>query len=269
MIFVKGYGQMCNNILQYAHIYAWGRENHIKVVSMRFAYKYQYFKLCDYWYHNWLTYLFAKLLISLRLIKHLWLEQPEEITPEAIESLKHDKLIAISGWSFRFPELFFKYESKIRDMFAFKAKVKKPVDAFFQACEPHDIRLAIHIRRGDYATFMGGKFFYGDDVYIRLINEFIALHPDKKVSVFICTNDKMLNIALYKQQTGVPVHLFRGNEAEDLYLLSQCDYIMGAKSTFSLVAAFYRHVPIYHITDKDKALTEDSFQHFEDLFMGV
>ena len=26
MILVKGYGQMCNNILQYAHLYAFGRE---------------------------------------------------------------------------------------------------------------------------------------------------------------------------------------------------------------------------------------------------
>ena len=45
MIFVKGYGQMCNNILQYAHAYAFGREYGIKVVSMRFAYKYRYFAL--------------------------------------------------------------------------------------------------------------------------------------------------------------------------------------------------------------------------------
>ena len=260
---------MCNNILQYAHIYAWGRENHIKVISMRFAYKYQYFQLCDYKYHNHLVYLSAKLLVSLHLIKHLWPEATEEIAPQDIEHLKHDKLIAVSGWSFRHPQLFLKYEDEIRRMFAFKDKVKAPVDAFFNTCEPHDIRLAVHIRRGDYATFSGGKYFYTDEVYIRLINQFAALFPDKKISVFICTNDKMLNIALYKQQIKADVHLFRGNEAEDLYMLSQCDYIIGAKSTFSLVASFYRHVPIYHITDKDKALTKDCFRYFEDIFATI
>lgn len=269
MIFVKGYGQMCNNILQYAHIYAWGRENHIKVLSMRFSYKYQYFRLCDYGYHNWLVYVFAKLLVKLHLIKHLWMELPEEITPEAVESLRKDKLIAISGWSFRHPELFFKYESKIREMFEIKDKVKTPVNEFFSTCEPCDIRLGVHIRRGDYATFAGGMYFYPDSTYIRLINEFTALFPDKKISVFICTNDKMLNIASYKQQISAPLHLYRGNEAQDLYMLSQCDYIMGAKSTFSLVASFYRHVPIYHILDKEKTLTKECFQHFEDLFMRV
>lgn len=260
---------MCNNILQYAHIYAWGRENKIKVISMRFAYKYQYFELCNRPYHNWFVYLFAKMLIKLHLIKHLWMELPEEITPEAVEHLKHDKMIAISGWSFRHPDLFFKYESEIRHMFEIKEKIKTPVDNFFKTCEPSDIRLAVHIRRGNYAKFQGGKYFYNDDTYIRLINEFIALFPDKKVSVFICTNDKMLNLPSYKQQISAPVHLFRGSEAEDLYMLSQCDYIMGTKSSFSLVASFYRHVPIYHIVDKDKTLTKDCFCHFEDLFMGV
>lgn len=53
MIFVKGYGQMCNNILQYAHAYVWGKENNVKVVSMRFAYKYRYFEVCNYKYHRW------------------------------------------------------------------------------------------------------------------------------------------------------------------------------------------------------------------------
>ena len=269
MIFVKGYGQMCNNILQYAHIYAWGREHHIPVISMRFSYKYQYFELCSHRCHNWMGYLFAKILIKTHLIKHLWMELPEEITPQAIESLKHDRFIAISGWSFRFPSLFFKYEDEIRRMFAFKEKVKKPVDAFFSACEPCDLRLAVHIRRGDYARFAGGIYFFDDNVYIRLIREFIALFPTKKISVFISTNDKMLNLSFYKQQIGENVHLFNGNEGEDLYMLSQCDYIIGAKSTFSLVASFYRHIPIYHITDKDKPLTIESFKHFEDLFMTV
>ena len=268
MIFVKGYGQMCNNILQYAHIYAWGRENRIKVVSMRFSYKYQYFEVCDRKCHNWLVYAFAKLLVKTHLIKHLWLEDAKDITPAAIESLKKDKLIALSGWSFRFPELFFKYEDEIKRQFCIKKEIRDHVNGYFASCESCDIRLAVHIRRGDYARFLGGIYYFSDEVYIRNIQEFISLFPDKKVSVFICTNDKKLNVDLYKRQLGTEsIHLFRGNEGEDLYLLSQCDYIIGAKSTFSLVASFYRHIPIYHILDKDAPLTLESFKHFEDLFM--
>ena len=60
MIFVHDKGQMCNNILQYAHVYAWARENGRKSMSMRFAYKYQYFNICSSSYHNFLMYLVVK-----------------------------------------------------------------------------------------------------------------------------------------------------------------------------------------------------------------
>lgn len=270
MIFVKGYGQMCNNILQYAHIYAWGRENGVKVISMRFSYKYQYFELCNRRCHNWAIYVLAKFLIKAHLIEHLWLEETKDVTLDAIQQLQKDKIIALSGWGFRFPELFFKYENEIKHLFAIKEPIRKHVTDYFSACEASDLRLAIHIRRGDYARFLGGIYFFDDDVYIRNIREFIQLFPTQKVSVFICTNDKKLNVNCYRNQLGTEnIHLFHGTEAEDLYLLSQCDYIIGAKSTFSLVASFYRHLPIYHITDRDAPLTHDSFSHFEDLFMNA
>jgi len=43
---------------------------------------------------------------------------------------------------------------------------------------------------------------------------------------------------------GMAVHFPNGNPAEDLCLLSECDYIIGAPSTFSLVAAMYRDIPL-------------------------
>ncbi len=60
MIFVRDKGQMCNNILQYAHVYAWARENHRHSMSMRFAYKYQYFHICTTKDHNFLMYVAGK-----------------------------------------------------------------------------------------------------------------------------------------------------------------------------------------------------------------
>ena len=47
MIFVLDKGRMCNNILQYGHVYAWAREHGKRAVSMRFAYKYRYFHNTD------------------------------------------------------------------------------------------------------------------------------------------------------------------------------------------------------------------------------
>ena len=120
MIFVKGYGQMCNNILQYAHAYVWGKENNVKVVSMRFAYKYRYFEVCNYKYHRWPVYLFAKMLIKLQLIKCFFLDEPTDVTPDVLAELKRHRMVAIDGWQFRFPELFMKYRTEIKEIFGFK-----------------------------------------------------------------------------------------------------------------------------------------------------
>ena len=60
MIFVRDKGRMCNNILQFGHVYAWAREHNRSCMSMRFAYKYQYFHICHTRWHNFLTYAVAK-----------------------------------------------------------------------------------------------------------------------------------------------------------------------------------------------------------------
>lgn len=271
MIFVKGYGQMCNNILQYAHAYVWGKENHVPVVSMRFAYKYQYFKICDYKYHHWAVYLFAKLLIGLKLMKYFFLDHPDDVTPSVISELKVRKMVAVDGWNFRFPELFLKNEEEIKRLFAFKSIVVERMNRFIlQRTQEVDIRLAVHIRRGDYKNWMGGKYYFDDAVYIEHIRQFLNCYPDKKIAVFICTNDPALNVDTYQRALGISsVYLSKGNEAEDLFLLSQCNYIIGVKSTFSLVASFYNNSPLYWIPDKDTPLQMSGFSSFKELFMSV
>ena len=47
MIFVHDKGRMANNMLQYGHVYAWGRAHGRTTMSMRFAYKYPWFQICE------------------------------------------------------------------------------------------------------------------------------------------------------------------------------------------------------------------------------
>lgn len=271
MIFVKGYGQMCNNILQFTHAYVWGKANGIPVVSMRFSYRYRYFNVCDYPPHWWGTYLYAKLLIKLRLIKCYFLDDPADVTPQVFDELKKRKLIAVDGWYFRFPELFLENKKEIKEMFTIKQKYLNKIGPYMDSClSKADISLAVHIRRGDYKTWMGGKYYFSDDVYINHIRQFMNFFQDKKIAVFICTNDRKLNINKYRELLKTEdVYLPKGNEIEDLYVLSHCDYILGVKSTFSLMAAFYNDRPFYWIVDKDEPMKLDNFTDFESEFMNV
>lgn len=216
MIFVKGYGQMCNNWLQYAHIYAWGREYGVRTVSMRFAYKYRYFHICETPWHNPATYLAAKLLIKTRLIRCLWLQHPRQRTdPEVHRLLSRSPLIAADGWSFRHPQLFMKYRAEIASLFAFRPAKVAAKAAWLRSLPGADVRLGLHIRRGDYARWQGGAYFFADDEYAERVRQFAALFPGKRVQVLVATNDPRVDLGLLRSRSGVAdMHLTRATQAK-------------------------------------------------------
>ncbi len=264
MILVKGYGQMCNNILQFAHLYAFGREYGTKVISMRFSYKFRYFAVCKKWYHNPLTYFIGKLLVSAHVIDCI----TEDNTPAIDRRLRETKLIACSAWGCRYPALFQKYREEIRQLFEIKPTIKEKI-SIKMAAHPHaDISLGLHIRRGDYRYWQGGKYFFDDNVYHKIIKQFCALHTGKTINIYICTNDQKLNIDDFRA-IHPTTYLSNGSGIEDLQLLASCDYIIGVKSTFSLWASFYNNVPLYWIMDKDAPLTIGAFTHFNNVYTSV
>lgn len=268
MIFVHDKGRMANNILQYGHVYAWGREHGRKTMSMRFAYKYPWFHICHTPHHNFPTYLFAKYAAKLKLIPTVRFDQEgADYSREEQQMLKR-KMILVGGWFAQWHDLFVKYKSEILQLFAFDDAVEQKVSETMGAT--NGLRLGIHVRRGDYATFHGGRFLYSDEQYVAVIRQCCQLHPDEKPTVYICGNDPKLNRSYFQEHLeGCDVVFPEGNPAEDLCLLSHCDYLIGAPSTFSLVAAMYRDLPLYWIVDPDAPLSEKSFGRFDELFRHI
>ncbi|MBR1484329.1 MAG: glycosyltransferase [Prevotella sp.] len=267
MIFVRDRGRMCNNILQYGHVYAWGREHGRKTVSMRFAYKYRYFHICDTPWHNFLTYVFAKYAAKWKLIPTISFDKAGADYQHEEQLMLEKKLAVVEGWEARWYELFVKYKDEIRQLFAFHERIEQQVARKMATDEETTLRLGLHIRRGDYQRWYGGRFFYSDEQYAHLIAQFCSLHPDKRVMVYICGNDPKIDKAYYQRQLPqCQVSFPDGNPGEDLCLLSHCDYLIGAPSTFTLVAAMYRDLPLYWIEDAQAALTPDSFRRFDYLF---
>ena len=128
-------------------------------------------------------------------------------------------------------------------------------------------KLGVHIRRGDYRQWHGGRYFFTDEQYLSVIRRFLTLHQDQPVQVFICGNDPSLHRERFQQALeGCSVVFPMGNPAEDMCLLSECDYLIGPPSTFTLVASMYHDRPLYWITDPEAPVTEESFGRFDDLF---
>jgi hypothetical protein len=274
MIFARDKSQMCNNLLQYAHVYAWGREHGKKVISMRFSYKYQYFHIC----HTPLTgfgwYLFAKYMAALHLLPTVsFKEVPTDMQAIEQQMLRHRHLV-VSGWHARWYDLFLKYRQEICDLFTIDSQYTEPVKQKMQdleATSANVLRLGVHIRRGDYANWAGGKYFYSDDVYARHINRFVEMHESQTVHVYLSTNDSKVTEDLFQSLCPkAHIHLLNGNAPEDLYMLSACDALIGPPSTFSLVAAMYRDLPLYRMDSADEQLMADEgFLKFDYWFRRI
>jgi hypothetical protein len=273
MIFARDKSQMCNNLLQYAHVYAWGREHGRKVISMRFSYKYQYFRICytDLTGFGW--YLLAKYLAAVKLLPTASFKH-HDCDKEALEQmmLRH-KHIVVSGWFVRYYDLFLKYRQEICDLFEIDKQYTEAVKKKMREAEGNDkiLRLGVHIRRGDYAKWEDGRYYYDDAVYVRHIQAFAALHSDENVHVYLSTNDSEVSEAAYQKQCpNVRIHCLGGSAPEDLYMLSECDYLIGPPSTFSLVAAMYRDIPLYRMdTDEVIGMTSDAFKLFDYWFRRI
>jgi len=270
MIFVSGFGQMCNNMLQFGHLYAWGRLHGISVIGLRFCYKYRYFAISKMKHYHWFTYLFAKYGAKFRLIPVVSFPEKEgNINPEEILRLQNERLVLIKGWGFREYNAFLAYREEIRNLFAFRPEIIKKVEKQLPSPKGNVIRLGVHIRRGDYKTWMDGRYYYSDDDFIRIIRLFCALFPENSIEIRIVGNEKKLPQEKYRADLPEPIRFLSGTRGEDLYALSGCNYLIGPPSTFSLMAAFYNDSNLYWILDKDQPLKKESFRKFDDLFRHI
>lgn len=269
MIFARDKGRMCNNILQFGHVYAWAREHGRKAVSMRFAYKYQYFHVCHTTWHHFIVYVLAKYAGKVGLLPVASFHN-EDGNAEAQHILETHKWVLVEGWHVRYYDLFLKYKQEILELFAFDSPIlNRIVTMMDEECERSEktIRLGLHVRRGDYKTWHDGKFYYTDGQYAGAVKRFQDLYSDKRVCVFVCGNDPNLAslVSLLKQQ-GMDACFPGGNPAEDLCMLSECDYIIGAPSTFSLVAAMYHDLPLHWMMSADAPFR---FGRFDQMFRNI
>ena len=196
MLFARDKSQMCNNLLQFAHVYAWAREHGRSVMSMRFSYKYPYFKISRSRYASFPLYLCAKWLAALRLLPTAGFKHPDCDAAALEQKMLSHRHIVVSGWYARWYDLFLKYRDEICDLFTIDPQYTQRVTEWMQQQETgKTIRLGVHIRRGDYAQWLGGRYYYSDKVYADFICRFISLMPGRRIEVYIAANDPNLNLS--------------------------------------------------------------------------
>ena len=125
--------------------------------------------------------------------------------------------------------------------------------------------VGVHIRRGDYATWNDGRFFYELEEYHQFMLRIKELYKELRVSFFISSNEDF-SLDIFKDCECRRFGKEPSGAILDLYTLSLCDRIIGPFSSYSRWASFIGEVPLCFLEAKEQQFTEESFSKIVDYF---
>jgi hypothetical protein len=169
------------------------------------------------------------------------------------------RLVIAKGWKFRAHAALKSRREDVVRLFTPQQYILAEVERFIaRARAGSDLLVGLHVRLGDYATWLGGRFYYGLDAYAAWLKAATALWPEKKVSFVVCSNgnvDDLLSLPGIRASTGP------GAPITDLYALAACNFLIGPPSTFTLWASYYGGAPLHMLMEKDQQLQIAGFAH--------
>jgi hypothetical protein len=159
--------------------------------------------------------------------------------------------VMAQGWLFRSERLIQKHVDKVRDHFRIAESNQRVVDRLIASLrDQSDVVVGIHVRQGDYATFMDGRYFYSVSQYVEIMRTIIDQLAPRRVAFLVCGNGELNP----RDFTGLRVRFGSGEMIEDLYALSAVDLLVGPPSTFTGWASFYGDVPLAMIESADEPI---------------
>lgn len=256
IILVGKNGQLCNRLFMIAHVLSFAIDNNCKVVIANFDDYLKYFNKENF-NKSWITVLNGIAAYSLAvtglILKKL------RIVPryKSFEIIKKssNKYIFVNEWNLLYTPQIENHRSKISDIFKFREEYLKKIS--ISKTEEFKIAIGVHIRRGDYKVWKDGKYYYSLQFYADLIKFYIINYPSARI--IICSNEDI--------ETSIPANnnivFSNSNFISDLWILAQCDYIIGPPSTFNAWASFSGNKPLYTIKSKEELPPLDNFKIFD------
>lgn len=152
-----------------------------------------------------------------------------------------------------------KHSDRLRYLFAPSKAVEDRIDDIFGHAQEDVVTVGVHLRRGDYKTYLDGKYYYDTSVYIDYMRQMTHLLSEqgKQVRFLLCSNERLddalfSDFSIIKQQGS--------DMMVDLYGLSRCNYIMGPPSTYSQWASFYGKKPLKVLDKASLTISLDDFE---------
>jgi hypothetical protein len=186
-------------------------------------------------------------------------------SPQFAELASRHRFIFLSGPLFRVTskDWVVKHGDRIRRYFEPVPAIRKVVNRVLeQQRQSRSILVGVHIRRGDYATFLSGRYHYSHAQYaavMRRVREVLMTQLQNQHVMFLLSSNEDIPEEPY---TGMHCIRLRGTDVEDLYTLAGCDYLIGPPSTFGKWAAWHGRVPRYTLSDPEHTPQLSEFKRF-------
>lgn len=193
------------------------------------------------------------------------------LTWKATHNKKMDKIFSffgcIKGWDTRTDTRYLAQTKKqLQYIFRPKDEITSKAESIIARLRKNsDIIVGVHIRRGDYATWNEGKFFYSLEQYHQFMLRIKEAHKDKRVAFFISSNEKF-STDIFKDCRCARFGKEPSGAILDLYTLSICDLIIGPFSSYSRWASFIGEVPLCFIESKEQDFKDENFSRITDYF---
>ena len=177
--------------------------------------------------------------------------------PEVQEPIRDAKVVFVHGFHFRAPNWMERHAEKIRAYFRpIEQHDRASREAVDRLRQQADVVVGVHIRRGDYANWSGGKYFFPVSRYAAWMQEMAGQFPGRRVAFLVCSNEPRRA----EEFGGLSVGIAAGVPVEDLYALARCDYLLGPLSSFTQWASFYGGKPLFHLRSPNDRIERERFR---------
>ena len=151
------------------------------------------------------------------------------------------RIFLLRAWDVNCPQALEKHATQIRERLAPSSETKKAVLELLGSIPPHTKLVGLHIRRGDYAKWLGGQHYHSWEQYGEWLKQThdIVLRQGHKPTYLICSDEPPPSDIF----SALPVRVGQRSPMTDLYALASCKLVLGPPSSFGSWASFYGKVP--------------------------
>jgi Glycosyl transferase family 11 len=284
IVVAQSIGQVGNRLIQFSHLIAFSRDHNVPIANPAFSLYAEFFEhtqhslFCSYpsssraWVGKPLQrflYYVIRVASAGRILKLLprsiWVEQHwtggeyDLSNPQFVEFARTKDFVFLTGsWMHRYRRNPQAHLNTVREYFQLRQDLRDKIAQYFmQVRQAADIVVGTHIRQGDNASDPVRRDAFSTAQYALVMQRTAALFPGKKV-VFVVCSDRTQSQSAF---AGLTIFRGPGSFIEDMYVLAECDYIMGAgQSSFSLWASLMGQKPRYALLDPEKEINLSDFQ---------